>query len=164
MANFSVWVDADSCPKMVREHLISFSSKKQVPVIFVANRPIPNQTKSDFFSMIICDTSSQAADDYIFSHAGQYDMVITRDIPFAARMIEKNICTINDRGTTFNRENIREKLSERDFSLNLAQLGLAGGGKNTYGQKEFKKFADCFEREIQKLLIIDQYGPPKSAD
>lgn len=164
MAKFTVWVDADSCPKMVREHLISFSQKKQVSVTFVANRPIPNQSESDYFSMIVCDATSQAADDYIFSRAGQYDMVVTRDIPFAARLVEKKICTINDRGTTFTQENIRERLSERDFSLNLAQLGLGGSGKKVYGAKEFKKFADCFEREIQKLLIIDQYGPPKSAN
>ncbi len=69
---------------------------------------------------------------------------------------------MNDRGTVFTKENIRERLSERDFSLNLAMLGLGiSGTKRSYDKIDFKKFADCFEREMQKLLILDTYGEPR---
>ncbi len=162
MTKCKIWVDADSCPKAVREHLVSFSQKKQIPLLFVANHQIPCPSNSELFTMIICQPTDQAADDYIFENVKENDLVITRDIPFANRLIQKDICTINDRGTKFTKDNIKEKLSERDFSFNLAQLGLGGPGKNTYGPKEFKKFADCFDREIQKILIIDQYGPAKT--
>ena len=104
----------------------------------------------------------QAADDYIAGKVQKHDAVVTRDIPFAARLVERGIVVMNDRGKLFTKENIGERLSERNFSLDLAALGLTGGGgKSSYSQKDFKKFCDCFEREMQKLIIIDKYGEPR---
>ncbi len=113
--------------------------------------------------MIVCQQEAQAADDYIFAHCNKHDIVITRDIPFAARIVEKGNIVMNDRGTLFTKENIGERLSARNFSLNLAELGLADNKrKSSYSEKDFRKFADCFEQAVQKLLIIDAYGEPKT--
>ena len=159
---FTVWIDADSCPAPVRKHVIAFSSKHAVPAVFVANRAIPLGAQGASVTMQVCEAAAQAADDYIFAHCKQHDAVITRDIPFAARLVERDITVLNDRGTVFTKENIGERLSERAFSLNLAELGLGGGSKKSaYSPKAFKRFADCFEREMQKLLIIDRYGEPR---
>ena len=160
---FSVWIDADSCPKKVREYIFNRTSKNSVPLYFVANREIPlNQKKgssTEKFNMIVCKNEEQAADDYIFEHSTPGDIVITRDIPFAARLIEKKICVMNDRGLLFTRENIGEKLSERNFNLNLAILGLDGENKKTYyGNKEFERFCRCFDREFQQKLTNARYG------
>lgn len=164
MTFFSIWVDADSCPAMVRNHLTEICIKNDIPLYFVANRPIPLQQTNSTICMIVCKNEQQAADDYIFSHCNAQDIVITKDIPFAAKLLSKKAVVMNDRGTLFTEENIKERLSERDFNLNLAMLGLADKSrKSAYSAKEFKKFADCFERELQKLLIINTYGNPKSS-
>ncbi len=162
--SFTIFVDADSCPALVRKHIISFCEKqsKYANALFVSNRAIPLPALPKNAQIHICPQIEQAADDYIFEHAQAHDAVITRDIPFAARLTKRDIICMNDRGTLFTKENIRERLSERDFNLNLVALGLGGSSKkSSYGQKEFKKFCDCFEREMQKLLIIAQYGPPR---
>ena len=109
MIEFSIWVDADSCPIPVKDIIFRFCKRLKLRLTFVANHEIP-MPKSELFKMIVCDATPDAADNYIVENALQNDIVITRDIPMASRLIEKNITTINDRGLLFTSENIREKL------------------------------------------------------
>ena len=148
----TIWVDADSCPKSVRTYLIDYSFKLKLKINFVANKKIPCHNEHIFFSMIITDNQSQAADNYIFNNTSQYDIVITRDILLAERLVTKNITVLNDRGNMWTKENIKERKSERDFNLQLALIGLGGDTKNSYGKKEFANFANCFDREVHQLM------------
>ncbi|MGN0740863.1 MAG: DUF188 domain-containing protein [Treponema sp.] len=148
----TVWVDADSCPKSVRTYLIDYSFKLQIKINFVANKKIPCHNEHSFFSMIITDSQSQAADNYIFDNVSQYDIVITRDILLAERLVDKGIAVLNDRGNMWTGENIKERKSERDFNLQLALIGLGGSTANSYGKEEFAKFANCFDKEIHRLM------------
>jgi len=149
-----VWIDADSCPRTVRDYIVRYTGKTGIPVFFVANRDIPVDVPSPFFSMIVCGGSPGAADDYIADHAKKNDIVITRDIPLAARLIELDIKVLNDRGTIFSRENISKRLSERNYNLQLVQMGVVGDKSQTYGKKEFTFFANCFDREFQRMLKV----------
>ena len=108
--------------------------------------------KSELFQMIVCDATPDAADNYIVENASQNDIVITRDIPMASRLIEKNITTINDRGLLFTSENIREKLSLRNFNKELYDNGILSEKTSTFSKKDVNNFANCFDREIQKKL------------
>lgn len=148
----TIWVDADSCPKLVRNYLVNYSQKLNLKIIFVANINIPCENQHPLFSMVITDKENQAADKYIIENISENDIAITRDIPLASLLVEKNIVVLNDRGTRWTSENIKERKSERDFALNLSLLGLKGDGKNTYSKKEFAEFANCFDREIHKLI------------
>ena len=147
-----VWVDADSCPRMVREYLVSYTKKLEIPVIFVANRIIPQPVSYEKFKMVVCPSESQAADDYIAEHVNKSDLVVTRDIPLADRLVETGISVMNDRGTLFTAENIKERLSERNFNLQLAEIGLCGTKQSYYGKKEFALFANCFDKKIHQLI------------
>jgi uncharacterized protein len=148
-----IWIDADSCPRMVRDYLVRYTSRLSIPLFLVANRVIPLPRKSSCLSMIICNETPDAADKYIISHAKQQDLVVTRDIPFAARLVTLNITVINDRGTVYTNENIKERLSERDFSLQLTRIGLTENHTApSYSKKHFSAFANCFDKEIHRLL------------
>ena len=81
-----------------------------------------------------------------------YDLVITRDIVFADKLVTKEIHAINDRGTYFCKDNIKNLLSDRDFDIQLAQIGLVKQPKNGYSKKDFEKFANCFDKILQKLI------------
>ena len=102
--------------------------------------------------MIIAETSPDAADNIIVERIQPNDIAITRDIPLASRLVEKQITVINDRGTLFTAENIREKLSIRDFNKTLYENGLISEKNSTFGKKELNLFANCLDREIQKKL------------
>lgn len=154
--NFSVWVDADSFPSKARNFIVTHSISKNVSVVFVANHEIKSPDSKA--KMVICEKGKDSADDYIFSKALQNDIVVTRDILFAARLVEKRITVMNDRGLLFSKDNIEDKLREREFSLNMAQIGLGGNKSNYYGDKEFKKFSVSFSDELQKHIIADIYN------
>ena len=148
MIDFSIWVDADSCPIPVKDIIFRFCKRLNLKLIFVANHQIP-MPKSELFQMIVCDATPDAADNYIVENASQNDIVITRDIPMAARLLEKNITTINDRGLLFTSENIREKLSLRNFNKELYDNGILSEKTSTFSKKDVNNFANCFDREIQ---------------
>lgn len=125
--------------------------KLDLNIILVANKNI--HCKTDFaYEMKICSAQKDAADNYILQNATSNDLVITRDIVFASKLVEKNITSINDRGTVFNSENIAKLLSERNFNLQLAEIGLVKHFNNGYDKKLFSLFANAFDREINRLL------------
>lgn len=147
----TIWIDADSCPLLVRNHCVKMGAKYSIPVKFVANKNIPCSENFPF-EMIITDSLKDAADNFIYENAGKNDLVVTRDIVFADRLVDKNICTINDRGTVFNKENIKELHSNRDFDLQLAEIGLVKHHHEGYDKKKFGLFANCFDKVIHQLL------------
>jgi len=148
-----IWIDADSCPVLVRDHTLKYAKNRKIPVIFVANKEIKSETGIDF-EMIVVGSEKDAADNYICEKAEKSDLVITRDFLFAEKLVEKEITCINDRGTKFTKENIRELVSERDFNLSLAQMGLNDHKSAGYSPKNFKKFCDCFDREMQEIIWL----------
>jgi hypothetical protein len=159
--SFTVWLDADSFPQKAREFLLESTLSKKIPVIFVANHEIKILPKYKNAKMLICEKGANSADNYIFDNCTDYDIVLTRDIPFAARLVEKKILVMNDRGIVFNKENIEDKLREREFSLNMAEIGLGFGKGNYWGDKELKKFSRTFEEKVQENIISAMYGVKK---
>jgi uncharacterized protein YaiI (UPF0178 family) len=106
--------------------------------------------------MELCPAGEGAADDRIVELAQGGDLVITRDIPLASRLVEAAIPVIDDRGRSFTKENIREKLSLRDFKIGLADNGLGMVRTAAYGKRELKQFADALDRLLVRLM---QQGP-----
>jgi uncharacterized protein YaiI (UPF0178 family) len=119
-----IWVDADSCPVDARRILERFSLRLSIPLRYVANHSIPF-LKNPFCEMVITGTEDGAADDYIAGHIESGALAVTRDIPLAARLVEKGVTVLNDRGMLWTAENIRERLSLRDFNLALNESGIA---------------------------------------
>ena len=151
MENLHIWIDADSCPTLVRDYLIRYSEKLSIKVSFVANKPIPTLEKATY-EMIICPAEKDAADNYILEHCSQNDIVITRDLLFAQKLIEKQVTVINDRGTVFSKENIGPLLTEREYNLQLAEMGLVKHFNEGYDKKKFSAFANCFDKIVNQKL------------
>ncbi|MDR2739047.1 MAG: DUF188 domain-containing protein [Treponema sp.] len=151
-----ILVDADSCPRPARELILKTAVRRQIKSIFAANRPIPKiggpyGSWGEFALMELCPAGEDAADNRIVELAEPGDLVITRDIPLAARLVEASILVIDDRGQAYTRENIRERLSLRDFMVDLAENGLGMERTASYGKKELKVFADGLDRILVKL-------------
>ena len=145
------WIDADSCPVPIRELIQRAAVRNGLKVLFVANRKIPFPD-NPLFQMIVTSAAENSADDYIVENAGRNDLVITRDIPLASRLVDKKIDVINDRGVLYTESNIRERLSVRDFMLSLAMNGLKPESTSRLGKKEIHEFANCFDKILQKKL------------
>jgi uncharacterized protein YaiI (UPF0178 family) len=149
-----ILVDADSCPRPARELIVKTAARRRVMAIFAANRPIPGIAGTDgegFARMELCPAGEGAADDRIVEMAEPGDLAVTRDIPLASRLVEASIMVIDDRGRAYTGENIRERLSLRDFMVGLAENGLGAERIASYGKKELKSFADGLDRVLARL-------------
>ncbi|GHT97441.1 UPF0178 protein [Spirochaetia bacterium] len=146
-----ILVDADSCPKPVRDLVIRRGGRTNTPIIFAANRPIPG-ISGPLLIMELCPPGEGAADNRIVELARPGDLVITRDIPLANRLVEASVMVMDDRGRVYTTENIRERLSLRDFMVGLADTGMEIVRTPSYGKGELKKFADSFDRTLARLL------------
>ncbi|MBO4404943.1 MAG: DUF188 domain-containing protein [Treponema sp.] len=149
-----IFVDADSCPSSVRNVILNKAAEKSLEVIFAANRNIPFDFENPLFKMKICPSGKDSADSFIENESSQKDIIITRDILLAGRLLKKNKTVINDRGTRFTEKNISRFLEERELSLQMEALGLhKGKSRKVFGEKELSSFKECFFRELEAVLI-----------
>src|ERR1700712_2321642 len=130
-----IWIDADACPRDVKELVFRAGERLRLPVMVVANKAmfVPS---SPLVSMVQVPGGPDVAGDHIVAHALPFDLAITADIPLAARLVEKRVITLNPRGEEYDAENIGERLSVRDFLTEARDLGIMTGGPSAYGPKD----------------------------
>ncbi len=160
----TVWVDGDSCPRPVRDILCRACIREGILLNFVANRSLPLNRKADRIRQIITSREEGSADRYIIENADIHDLVITRDIPLAAELVDRNIPVLNDRGVVYNRENVRERLAERDFNQMLREAGLGDEKSGNFGPRETKAFANAFDRTLRQMMVEEQFRKAKAGD
>ncbi len=140
-----IWVDADACPKVIKEILFRASVRAQIELILVANQRI-NHPHSDFISMLQVGQGADIADDKIADECGDGDLVITADIPLAARVVEKGALALDPRGKVYDKSNIGEILGMRDFMDSLRGSGIDTGGPKGFSARDREKFANVLDR------------------
>jgi len=128
-----------------------FSSRLGIKTVFAANRPIPG-TNTGTAVMELCPSGEGAADNRIVELARPGDLVLTRDLPLAERLVDLSVTVLDDRGRVFTKENIRERRSLRDFVVGLAENGLETERMASYGKKELNTLANSLDRELTRLL------------
>ena len=109
-----IWVDADACPVAIKKILYRAAERTATLVTLVANQPL-RIPKSRFIEILLVGSGFDAADDEIAKRVQAGDLVITSDIPLAAEVIDKGGLALNPRGELYTKENIRSRLSVRDF-------------------------------------------------
>jgi len=150
-----ILVDADSCPRQARDMVSRFSARLGIKTIFAANRPIPGIGKGTVI-MELCPAGEGAADNRIVELARPGDLVLTRDLPLAERLVEAGVTVLDDRGRVFTKENIRERRSLRDFVVGLAENGLETERTASYGRKELNTLANSLDKELTRLARLAQ--------
>ncbi len=144
-----IWVDADACPKVIKEILYRAAERKQLPLILVANSflKIP---QSPYISSIRVEAGFDVADNTIVKKMKGDDLVITADIPLASEVIANGGHALNPRGEFYSKENIEERLSMRNFMDELRETGVNTGGPASLNQKDRQTFANQLDRFLAK--------------
>lgn len=145
-----IWIDADACPKLVKEVVFKASARTNVAVTMVANNYMAVPAGSNINSIQV-DQGADVADFYIVEHCEVGDLVITADIPLAALVVEKGATAINPRGEHYTEDNVREILSMRDFMQGLRDEGMDTGGPAPFGTKDKANFANSLNQILAKL-------------
>lgn len=145
-----IWIDADASPRIVKEIVFRAAERLRIEVCLVANQPLTKH-HSRLVSSVVVPEGPDAADDYIAEHAAPHDLVITADIPLAARIVEKGGVALDPRGELYTEENVGERLSMRDLMQELRMEGFAGSGPAQFGLVDRQRFASAFDRTITRL-------------
>jgi len=146
-----IWIDADACPRVIKEILFKASKRLNVPVCLVANKSMAKHDTDLIESIVVAD-GFDIADDYIAAHAGPDDLVITADIPLAARIVAKGGVALDPRGELYTEENVGERLSIRDLMMELRSGGLIQGGPALFNMTDRQKFASALDRLLTQMV------------
>lgn len=146
----TIYLDADACP--VKDLVFRTAVRYNVPLKVVANIPmrIPGDAQNIAQSIVV-PGSPDAADDWIAEHATANDLVLTADIPLAARALAVGAMCIDFRGWHFNPNRIGEALASRDLNAMLRQMGEITGGPSAFSKKDRSAFASTLDAAVNKL-------------
>jgi len=146
-----IWIDADACPRPAKEIVFKAGKRLGIKVKLVANQwmRIPN---SPLIELVVVESGLDVADDAIAEAVAKDDLVITADIPLAARIVDRGARGIDPRGLVYSAENVKEKLATRNLLAELREVGMMGTGPPPYKPKDRSKFASALDRLLTKLL------------
>lgn len=146
-----IWVDADACPKIIKEILCRASDRLKLETLFVANSRL-SLPISAYIRFIQVPQGADIADDYIVTHCCAGNLVVTADIPLAVRIVDKGAIGLDPRGTLYNKNNIGYVSSMRDFMHTLRSDGVLTGGPKDFSKKDTQKFASELDKFLTKIL------------
>lgn len=148
-----IWVDADACPGAIKEILFRAAERTHIPVTLVANQPL-RTPPSRYIKSLQVPPGFDVADNKIAQQVETGDLVITADIPLAAQVIERGGHALNPRGEFYTPDNIKERLSMRNFMDELRGGGMDTGGPAPLNQGDRQAFANQLDR------FLKQHGNP----
>lgn len=140
-----VWVDADACPGVVKEILFRAAERARVQVTLVANQWL-RTPPSRYIRALQVQGGFDVADSEIVERIRPGDLVVTQDIPLAARVIEKGGVAVNPRGERYTPDNMAERLSMRNFMEELRGAGVQTGGPTAFHARDRQAFANQLDR------------------
>ncbi len=152
-----IWVDADACPVVIKDILYRTAMRMEVPACLVANNFLRTPA-SEWITVEVVGHGFDVADDYIADNVKPGDVVITADIPLAARIVDAGAHGIDPRGGMFTEENVKERLATRDLLSELRDQGMMGGGPPPYKAKDKSKFASALDRLLTRLKKGEDIG------
>ncbi|HEY9772760.1 MAG TPA: YaiI/YqxD family protein [Planktothrix sp.] len=146
-----IWVDADACPAPVRDIVVRAAAKRAILATFVANKPL-QLPQSPYITSIQVSLGPDVVDEYIVEHAAAADLVVTQDIPLAARLVQREIVVITPRGDLYTLNNINEALAQRDLMQGLRDTGTVMTSQRAYDDRLKRQFANHFDAELNRLV------------
>ena len=143
-----IYIDADACP--VKEEVYRVALRYELDVLVVANSGmgVPGGGR---VRLIVVGKDLDAADDWIAGNVEDGDIVITADIPLAARCIEKGAAVIGPGGKPFTEENIGEAVATRGLLSELRETGEITGGPPPFGKKDRSRFLQRLDETIHAI-------------
>jgi uncharacterized protein YaiI (UPF0178 family) len=145
-----IWVDADACPKVIKEILYRAAERVPVTVTLIANHAL-RVPASPYIKAVQVAGGFDVADEQILARINPGDLVVTADIPLAAEVIDKGAHALNPRGERYTPDTVRQRLVMRDLMDELRGSGIQTGGPPPIGPRERKAFADELDRLLAAL-------------
>jgi uncharacterized protein YaiI (UPF0178 family) len=144
-----IYVDADACP--VKEEILKVAERHRLAVTFVANGGL-RPSRDPMIRNVIVSNSADAADDWIAENAGPGDIVVTQDIPLAARCVEKHALVLGNTGREHTPESIGMAVAMRDFKQHLRETGEDRGFNRAFSRADRSAFLQALDRVCRRAM------------
>lgn len=148
---FRIWIDADACPNAIKDILFRTTKRLGVPLVLVANQSA-RAPESDLIEVITVPYGADIADNLIAERMQAGDIVITGDIPLAARVVEKGGMAIGTRGELYDEKNVHGRLASRNLMEQFRSAGVDTSGPKPFNAKDVQSFANQLDRILTKRL------------
>jgi len=152
-----IWVDADACPRAIKEILYRAAERAGVELTLVANQPLWTP-RSALIKSLVVPHGFDVADHRILELSEPGDLVVTADVPLAAECVARQVHALNPRGELYTEENIGERLAVRDLLDGLRSTGVQTGGPAGFGKADRQAFAN----QLDRLLARQEPGSSRA--
>ncbi len=144
----TIYVDADACP--VKEEVYRVARRYGLNVTLVANAAfrVPDE---ESVTLVVVSEGIDVADDWIAEHAGEGDIVITADIPLAARCLTRRARVIGTTGNPFTDDNVGNALATREILSHLRGAGEITSGPPPFEKRDRSRFLQALDAAIQSI-------------
>jgi uncharacterized protein YaiI (UPF0178 family) len=154
-----IWVDADACPRPIKEILFRAAERRRIPLVLVANAPL-RTPPSPLIRVLRVRRGFDVADREIVGQVEAGDLVVTADIPLAAEVIGRGAHALDPRGVLYTAENVPERLAVRNLMDQLRASGLeAGAGPAPWTSADSRAFANQLDRLLSVHGRAEPSGP-----
>ena len=144
----NILVDADACP--VKEEVYRVARRYELPVSVVTNSRM-RVPEEDSIKLVVVPGGFDAADDWIVEQADRDDIVVTADIPLAARCLKKEARVLDPRGRPFAEDSIGDLMASRELMSQLREAGTITGGPPPFSRKDRSQFLQSLDQVIQAI-------------
>ncbi len=143
-----IYIDADACP--VKQEVYRVAERHGVKVVVVSNSPI-SVPREPLIERVVVSSGMDKADDYIAEHAAQGVIVITADVPLAARVVKTEAIAIAPNGKPFTADSIGMAIATRNLMDQLRSAGEITGGPKAFSPQDRSAFLQSLDRAIVRL-------------
>ncbi len=144
-----IFIDADACP--VKQEVYRVARRYGLKVVLIANSPM-NVPQEDGISLVVVEGQMDAADNWIVEHSARNDIVITGDIPLAARCLKIGARVLGPKGYVFTDATISSALANRDLMAYLRNTGVDTDGPAPFKKQDRSLFLQSLDKVIRAIL------------
>ena len=153
MASPVILVDADACP--VKDEVVKVAERHGVPVTFVSNGGLRPSRDPMVRNVVVPKEKADAADDWIVENAAANDVVVTADVPLAARTVALGCHVLGPTGRPFTPETIGMAVAMRDLKQHLRETGESKGYNASFSRGDRSRFLGELDRVLRRALNAD---------
>jgi uncharacterized protein YaiI (UPF0178 family) len=148
----TILIDADACP--VKDEVYRVAERHiargvAITVAVVSNQPIA-VPRADFIERVVVHAGPDAADDWIAERASPTSIVVTQDVPLAARAIKAGAAAIAPNGRAFSEESIGLALAQRNLMDELRSTGAVTGGPKPFARQDRSAFLSALDQAVRR--------------
>ncbi|MEZ4648201.1 MAG: YaiI/YqxD family protein [Candidatus Eisenbacteria bacterium] len=143
-----IFIDADACP--VKDEVYRVAKRLDLEVLVVSNSWM-RTPDSGRIRAVVVEQGADVADDWIAEHVETGDVVVSADIPLAARCLEKGAAVLGPTGRPFTQDNIGDALASRDLMSQLRDVGMNTGGPPPLQKADRSRFLQALDQILQRI-------------